>query len=144
MLSAYTADILGRCYAIIERQRMQPNGLVVKLAGPVTKVATIIIKQLSSRSRMHLWRSAAGRRRDRGDRGAGTTQFSVMVLFFLISGVNLHKLCSSHISLLLAHMLRFSGPADAASPGHVWGTAVFAILRKSSSSWSLLCCMPRA
>ena len=131
-LSAYTADILGRCYAIIERQGMQPNGAGGEAGGTSDKScshnhqAAFFARSPYASVAQH----AAGRAGAIAVTAAQvTTQFSVMVLFFLISGVNLHKLCSSHTSLFFSLVCCVSlAPLMLLRPGHVWGTAVFAIL----------------
>jgi amino acid permease len=57
------------------------------------------------------------------------TQFCVMVLFFLISGVNLNKLIPQRSSLFFSLICTASlTPLMLLRPGHVWGTAVFAIM----------------
>ena len=56
------------------------------------------------------------------------TQFSVICLFLLISGVNLNKLAPSSTPLFwsLACAAALS-PLMLLRPGHVWATAIFAI-----------------
>ena len=132
LLSAYTADVLGRCYAIIARRGSQPSTAGGGAAGASSK------DSCGDQQAAFFARSpyASVAQHATGRTGAiavtvaqVTTQFSVMVLFFLISGVNLHKLCSSHTSLFFSLLCCAAlAPLLLLRPGHVWGTAVFAIL----------------
>lgn len=57
-----------------------------------------------------------------------STQFCVLVLFFLISGINLNKLAPAHSTLFYSLLCTAAlTPFMLLRPGHVWGTALFAI-----------------
>ena len=78
VLSAYTADILGRCYSMTEGDdtggsffaRSPYAAIGYRAAGAAGAIAVTTAQVL--------------------------TQFSVLVLFFLVSGVNLNKLVPQH------------------------------------------------
>jgi len=164
MLSAYTADILGRCYHMIEtnendiaqqkriewlhedlRNHKNSEHIYKKLAegsmdyeGLRSFLGLRPCEDLDTPAESFLTRSpyAAIGQKAVGKIGAVavtvaqvSTQFSVMVLFFLISGLNLATLIPEHSSLFWSLICCGSlTPLMLLRPGHVWGTAVFAIL----------------
>ena len=127
ILSAYTADILGRCYSLTE-QRKKGAQIVDALEDTREDVTE---KSYFARSPYAAigWKAA-------GPFGAAAvtvaqvlTQFSVLVLFFLISGINLNKLIPQRSSLFFSLVCTAAlTPLMLLRPGHVWGTAILAIL----------------
>jgi len=126
IISAYTAMLLGRCYNIIEQREGYGTNLDDEEDEDAQKEQTSFFAR-SPYAAM-------------GQKAAGTvgvvavsvaqvsTQFSVMVLFFLISGINLNHLAPQRSSLFFS--LLCTGvltPLMLLRPGHVWGTALFAI-----------------
>lgn len=179
ILSAYTADILGRCYNIIQQQEQDgiqaPDSSISVGVGDTVRVrdyedgtdciatieretscATYDVQysdgtkglgvraaQIDEHAQLDVQTSffarspyAAIGQKAAGSLGAGAvtcaqvmTQFCVMVLFFLISGVNLNKLIPQRSSLFFSFVCTAAlAPFMLLRPGHVWGTAIFAIL----------------
>ena len=160
MLSAYTADILGRCYHMIEtnendiaqqkriewlhedlRNHKNSEHIYKKLAegsmdyeGLRSFLGLRPCEDLDTPAESFFTRSpyAAIGQKAVGKIGAVavtvaqvSTQFSVMVLFFLISGLNLATLIPEHSSLFWSLICCGSlTPLMLLRPGHVWGTAV--------------------
>eukprot|EP00937_MAST-01D_sp_MAST-1D-sp2_P003812 g3812.t1 len=124
LLSAYTADILGRCYDMMHHERGEGKS---GAADDEHEGASFLARSPY----------AAVGQRAAGRVGAVAvtvaqvmTQFSVLVLFLLISGVNLHKLAPSHGSTLGFSLACTAGltPFMLLRPGEVWTTAVLAVL----------------
>lgn len=142
VLSAYTADILGRCYSIIQQRKQdgsaQESGAKRQQDTDGGEAPDQPRGAAEEQTASFFARSpyAAIGQEAAGAAGAGAvtaaqvlTQFCVMVLFFLISGVNLNKLVPGRSSLFFS-LVCCAGltPLMLLRPGHVWATAVFAIV----------------
>jgi len=145
LLSTYTADILGRCYHIIEQREQEKT--LQQLSSEDSSQYSILSDvegakidddQACSQPEDFLARSpyACIGKTSAGNVGAVAvtcaqvlTQFSVMVLFFLISGRNLSKLAPQCSSLFFSMVcVGALTPFMLLRPGHVWATAALAIL----------------
>ena len=126
LLSAYTADILSRCYDIINLRERQGDGKAGAEGGDSGGAGSFF-----ARSPYACIGQAAA-----GAAGAAAvtiaqfmTQFSVMVVFFLICGINIHTLAPSHPPLFYSLICTAAlTPLMLLRPSHVWGTALLAII----------------
>jgi amino acid permease len=127
--SAHTADILGRCYDLVVAARErdeEPRSFGEGEAAAAAAAGSFFARSPYAAIGM----AAAGRAGALAVTVAQVaTQFCVMVLFFLISGVNLNKLAPAAGSTLFFSLVTTLAltPFMLLRPGHVWGTAVFAI-----------------
>lgn len=133
LLSGYTADVLSRCYTITLRQSSVVEHKEKNAGGSGGGDEE---EDRESDSFMTRSPYAAIGQHAVGKVGAVAvtvcqfaTQFSVMVVFFLIAGINLNKLVPKHSPLFYSLVCTGSlTPLMLLRPGHVWGTAVMAIL----------------
>ena len=158
ILSAYTADILCRCYDIIGQRELARARTRTKPARNACKDDSDERKgaggEILTRNTYEHGGETGENGRPRvasffarspyaaiGQEAAGTagaaavtlaqfaTQFSVMVVFLLISGTNLNKLVPTHTPTFFSLTCTASlTPLMLLRPGHVWATALLAIV----------------
>lgn len=131
VLSTYTADILSRCFGLIKR-REQERGMTG--GGGGGKRGGDGQSSFFARSPYACIGQEAA-----GSVGAAavtfaqfTTLFSVMVVFFLVCGLNISALVPAHSPLFYSLVCTAAlTPLMLLRPSHVWGTALIAIIATS-------------
>ena len=149
LLSGYTADILCRCYNIIHAKQVEDEGetallndVEIRVApSPATAPSAASLSANAGDDADGLAFLARSPYAAIAQRAAGTlgvyavtvaqvlTQFAVIVVFFLLSGKNIHKLSPSHSALFYSLVCSAAlTPLFLLKPGHVWITAFLAVL----------------
>jgi amino acid permease len=125
ILSAYTADILGRCYSLTTPRKKIVEGADAYASEEPCESSYFARSPYAAIG----WKAAGAVGAAAVTLAQVLTQFCVLILFLLISGINLNKLIPQRSSLFFS--LVGSGalaPLMLLRPGHVWGTAILAIL----------------
>ena len=125
ILSAYTADILGRCYSLTTPRKKIVEGADAYAPEEPCESSYFARSPYAAIG----WKAAGAVGAVGVTISQVLTQFCVLILFLLISGINLNKLIPQRSSLFFSLVGAGAlAPLMLLRPGHVWGTAILAIL----------------
>lgn len=148
LVSAYTGEILARCYAMT-KQRRAAFAVPVWTTNSICLVAADLENQTKNagKTKSEVEHDTAGSYLERspyaciageacGNAGVFAvtgsqiiTLIGVSVVFLLISGINLNMLFPQHSALFYSMVCTLLiAPLTLLRPGHVWGTAIIAVI----------------